>query len=213
MRVILAVMFAVAAFGSMSLDASAQGAAKEKAPDKSSKGQMVLMCPQQSGGGKVNVQCGTGEKCCYHPLFDNGSCMPQAQACLGVVNPLPMFANQGAGTSIHGTEATIVVNRSGCWLIPNKGSKVEEAKWENDNAMRDMNVPHWKNWLECIKTRQKPISEIETCVRSSTACILANLSLRHKTWLDWDEANWTVKQPQIREFLKAKYRAPWKLEV
>jgi hypothetical protein len=79
--------------------------------------------------------------------------------------------------------------------------------------MRDMNVPHWKNFIECMKSRAKPISEIETCVRSSTACILANLSLRHKTWLDWDEKNWTVKQAQVKPYLKAKYRAPWKLEV
>ena len=27
-----------------------------------------------------------------------------------------------------------------------------------------MNVPHWKNWIECIRTREKPTSEIETCV-------------------------------------------------
>ena len=35
-------------------------------------------------------------------------------------NPLPLFGrNQGAGTTIHGTEGTILVNRSGCWVIPN----------------------------------------------------------------------------------------------
>jgi hypothetical protein len=37
--------------------------------------------------------------------------------------------------------------------------------------------------------------------------------MRHKTWLDWDEKNWTVKQNHIKPHLKAKYRAPWKLEV
>jgi hypothetical protein len=79
--------------------------------------------------------------------------------------------------------------------------------------MNQMNLPHWKNFIESIRTRQKPTSDIETCVRSSTACLLANLSMRHRTWLDWDEANWTVKQDQIKPFLKAKYRAPWKLEV
>jgi predicted dehydrogenase len=128
-------------------------------------------------------------------------------------NPLPMFAGQGAGTSIHGTEANVVVTRSGCWLIPNRNSKVEQQTYENNNEMRDLNVPHWKNFIECIRTRAKPISDIETCVRSSTSCILANLSMRHKTWLDWDEKNWTVKQAQIKPYLKAKYRAPWKLEV
>jgi len=129
-------------------------------------------------------------------------------------NPLPLFGrNQGAGTTIHGTEATIFVNRSGCWLIPNAKSKVAEASWENDNEMRQMNVPHWKNWIECIKTRQKPTSEIETCVRSSTVCQLANLSMRFKHRLDWDEQNWTVQQDAVKPYLNARYRAPWKLEV
>ena len=128
-------------------------------------------------------------------------------------NPMPMFANQGAATAIHGTEANVIVTRSGCWLIPNKGSKVEAQTYENNAEMRDLNVPHWKNFIECIKTRAKPTSDIETCVRSSTACILSNLSMRHKTTLDWDEKNWTVKQANVKPFLKAKYRDPWKLEV
>jgi predicted dehydrogenase len=38
-------------------------------------------------------------------------------------NNLPLFGrDQGAGSSIHGTEATIMVTRSGCWLIPNRPS-------------------------------------------------------------------------------------------
>jgi hypothetical protein len=37
--------------------------------------------------------------------------------------------------------------------------------------------------------------------------------MRFQTRLDWDEANWTVKQDAVKPELKAKYRAPWKLEV
>jgi predicted dehydrogenase len=127
-------------------------------------------------------------------------------------NPMPMFG-QGAATSIHGTEGTLIVRRGGCYIVPNEGSKIEAVTYEKNPVMNEMNVPHWKNFIECIKTRSRPISEIETCVRSSTACILANLSMRHKTWLDWDETNWTVRQNAVKPFLKAKYRAPWKLEV
>lgn len=129
-------------------------------------------------------------------------------------NPMPLFVQGGgAATSIHGTDATLIVRRGGCYVIPNEKSQVTALTFEKDQAMNAMNVPHWENFIECIRTRARPISDIETCVRSSTACILANLSMRHQTWLDWDEANWTVKQNQIRPFLKAKYRAPWKLEV
>jgi len=130
-------------------------------------------------------------------------------------NPLPLFGrNQSNGTTIHGTEATIMVTRSGCWLIPNSDkSKVSAQAWEKDSAMGQMNLPHWQNWAACIKSRQKPTSDIETCVRSSTVCLLANLAMRHKTRLDWDEKNWTVQQDAVKPFLKARYRKPWKLEV
>jgi predicted dehydrogenase len=127
-------------------------------------------------------------------------------------NPMPMFGH-GAGTSIHGTEGTLVVNRGGCYVIPNDKSTIAAVTLEKDDVMRDMNVPHWKNFVECVRTRAKPTSDIETCVRSSTSCILANLSMRHRTWLDWDEANWTVKQDQVKPFLTATYREPWKLEI
>lgn len=127
-------------------------------------------------------------------------------------NSLPMFANQGYGTAIHGTEATILVNRGGCSLIHTDKSKGEH-KWENNGEMSSMNVPHWKNFLECIRTRQKPTSDIETTVRSSTACLLGNLAMRYRTRLDWDEANWTVKQDALKPYLKESYRSPWVLEV
>ncbi|HEY3442888.1 MAG TPA: Gfo/Idh/MocA family oxidoreductase [Paludibaculum sp.] len=128
-------------------------------------------------------------------------------------NPLPMFGDHGAATVIHGTEASLIVYRRGCWLIPTSKSKVEPQTFEKNPEMSEMNVKHWKNWIECIQTRAAPQSEIETCVRSSTACILANISMRTKMRLDWDEKNWTVKQEAARPMLKAKYRSPWKLEV
>jgi predicted dehydrogenase len=129
-------------------------------------------------------------------------------------NPLPLFGlDQSAGTMIGGTEASLLVNRRGVWLIPNKGSKVDGQTYENVPSMHDMNVPHWKNWIACVKSREKPISEIETCVRSSAVCLLGNVALRSESRLDWDEKNWTVKQDAAKPFLQSHYRAPWKLEV
>ena len=124
-------------------------------------------------------------------------------------NPMPMF-NQGYGTSFHGTKATLVVNRGGYWLY--RGRDAEPVA-ETSPALRDMNVPHWKNWVECIRTRQKPVAEIETCVRTTVTCLLANIALRFNLRLDWDDKTFTVLQPEARQYLKAVYRAPWKLEV
>jgi predicted dehydrogenase len=125
-------------------------------------------------------------------------------------NPTPLH-EQGYGTSFHGTKATLVVNRGGYWLYPNaKGAKPVEEK---NPELRRMNEPHWANFIECIKTRQKPTSDIETCVRTTTTCLLANISMRFGMRLDWDERNFTVQQAEARKYLKMNYRKPWKLEV
>ena len=51
-------------------------------------------------------------------------------------NPLPLFGrDQSAGTIIHGTEATILVSRSGCWLIPN-----DKSPWRRRLSRR---IPRW----------------------------------------------------------------------
>jgi predicted dehydrogenase len=126
------------------------------------------------------------------------------------VSPYPIY-NDTHGTAFHGSKATLMVNRSGYAVFPNaKGAQPVE---EHSREMAEMNVRHWNNFLECVRSRQKPVSDIETCVRSSATCILANLALRHNTTLDWDEKAFTVKQANMKPFLKAKYRSPWKLEV
>jgi predicted dehydrogenase len=126
-------------------------------------------------------------------------------------NPFPLY-DAGYGTSFHGTEATLMVNRGG-YKLWKAGKGATDPVEEHDKSMADMNVPHWKNFLECIRTRQKPQSDIETCVRSTVPCLLANLSMRYRTWLDWDEKAFTVKQPEMKQYLQENYRAPWKLEV
>jgi hypothetical protein len=69
------------------------------------------------------------------------------------------------------------------------------------------------NFLDCVRTRNKPNSDIETCVRSSITSILGNLSLRAGMRLDWDENRQTVEQEAARPPLHREYRSPWKLQA
>jgi predicted dehydrogenase len=120
-------------------------------------------------------------------------------------------ATRFEGTTFHGTKATLRVSRAGYSIFPN--NKTSAIVEEESNAMSDRNVSHWNNWLECINSRKLPVSDIETCVRSTAACVLANLSMLHRATLDWDDKAFTVKQAGIKPFLKCDYRAPWKLKV
>jgi predicted dehydrogenase len=127
-------------------------------------------------------------------------------------NPFPLY-DTAYGTAFHGTEGTLMVNRGGYKLWKAGKGVTAPVEDQHDKSMGEMNVPHWKNFLECIRTREKPQSDIETCVRSTVPCLLANLSMRHSSWIDWDEKAFTVKQPEIKKYLQENDRAPWKLEV
>jgi len=147
---------------------------------------------------------------------------------------------QGGATGIMGTEGMLVVTRSGCWVNPNKDSKIEPVEFlirrpgggsvgpasgqsggggQSQQPQPGTGAPeqrrvndHWVNFLACIKTRQRPVSDIENLVRSSAVCVLGNVSMRAQTRLDFDEKTFTVRQPEARQFTRINYRAPWKLE-
>jgi predicted dehydrogenase len=115
---------------------------------------------------------------------------------------------KGGGILFHGDKGTLFVDRSGYQVVPERGSdlQAEEVKSSNNS-----NAAHWANFLECVRTRQKPISDIEKCYRSTATCLLANIALRTKLRLDWDGE--TVKQAEGRKLMTREYRKPWKLTV
>jgi predicted dehydrogenase len=125
--------------------------------------------------------------------------------------PTGMF-DEGYGTAFMGTKGTLVVNRGGYKILP-AGKSGLKAFEDKDRAKGQMNPLHWQNFMDCIKSRQRPISEIETTARTSMTCILSNIAMRIGMTLDWDDNAKTTKQVEARQYLKANYRAPWKLEV
>jgi predicted dehydrogenase len=116
----------------------------------------------------------------------------------------------GAGTLFQGTEASLYVSRRFYEIFPEKKSKLEAVQVKPSNRMND---DHWVNFLDCIKSRQKPISDVETCFRTTAACMLGNIAYRSRMRIDWDNEKQTVVQKEARRYLTYEYRKPWKLEV
>jgi predicted dehydrogenase len=119
------------------------------------------------------------------------------------------LTGHGYGITFHGDKGTLFIDRSLYELIPEKkGAESTIVKSSNNQ-----NMAHWANFLDCVKTRQKPNSDIEICQRSTTTCLLANVALRSRLRLDWDEPKWTVKQSDARKYLSREDRKPWKLSI
>jgi predicted dehydrogenase len=77
----------------------------------------------------------------------------------------------------------------------------------------DMFKRHARNFLECVRSRSGPVSDLDSGHRVVTACHLANLSLRLGRKLRWDAAAETViGDPEAVALLERPYRSPWDAE-
>jgi predicted dehydrogenase len=61
----------------------------------------------------------------------------------------------------------------------------EERKWSDALALWQARH-HLQNWLDCIKTREKPVADVEIGHRSVTVCHLANIARAVGRPLRWD---------------------------
>jgi predicted dehydrogenase len=122
----------------------------------------------------------------------------------------------GYGMEYYGTEGTMFLDRSGFQIIPerrrvgeNWEPRMSEMKVEDSN---DSNHDHVKNFLDCVKDRKNPISDIEVGHYSTTTCLLANISYLTGRKLIWDAKKEQITgDKEANEMLTRKYRSPWKL--
>jgi len=71
---------------------------------------------------------------------------------------------------------------------------------------------HARNFLDCVKTRQQPVSNADVAHHSITACHAANICMRLGRKVKWDPANETFIGDEEANRLRSRaYREPWRL--
>lgn len=72
--------------------------------------------------------------------------------------------------------------------------------------------PHARNFLDCMKTRAKCNCDVLTGHLSTSATLLANISYKTKSYLEWhSKAERFTNNSAANQMLSYKYRAPYKL--
>lgn len=123
------------------------------------------------------------------------------------------------GTELRGTNATLALSWSGYEIIPEKGGQMQEweAKFkgsESKDSSGDDTKLHIRNFLDCVKSRQRPIGDVEEGHRSTTFCHLGNIALEAKARIEWDAENERITNvPEANDLLQYEYRSPWTLTV
>jgi predicted dehydrogenase len=104
-------------------------------------------------------------------------------------------ARNGAMLEFMGTDATLYADRGRYEIIPERGrGEAEEMILGTGPRGRDFydrpdgELLHLTNWIECIRTRNRPNAPAEAGVQAAAAAHLANQALRGNGVARWPEA-------------------------
>lgn len=117
------------------------------------------------------------------------------------------------GKCFYGTDATLLVNRGGCWLTPERraSKKVDEEVVPQDYDSTDKHVAAF---LQNVRTRTQPETSAEVGHQASIPGHLMNIAWRVGRKIRWDaETEQVLDDPEANALVTKEYRAPWKLEA
>jgi len=119
------------------------------------------------------------------------------------------------GVAFIGNYGTLVVDRGGWEVIPEKEGgqyKMEDIPPQRGGG-RDLEL-HVQNFLECMKTREKPACDIAIAANTAKVAHMGNIAFKTGRKIYWDKnENQFINDDKANELMSPFYRDPWKLPV
>lgn len=140
----------------------------------------------------------------------------------------------GAGLEFFGTKGSLTLSRAGFEIHPDKkvapSSQIPQFRghpvggpervpvagaepWTEARSVKASNSllgAHVRNFLDCVKSRQRPAADVEGGHQSTTACHLANLSLLLGRKVRWNaDSEEVADDREASSRLVRPYRSPW----
>jgi predicted dehydrogenase len=114
---------------------------------------------------------------------------------------------KSGGVRFIGTEGEIFVNRGKFQITPESLGK--DPVPENGIQLYKC-TDHLQDFLTCVKSRKKPICDVEIGCRSATVCHLGNLAYWHRRKLRWDpKKEKFAGDAEANKWLAQERRPPW----
>jgi predicted dehydrogenase len=122
-------------------------------------------------------------------------------------NGAQVIHGRSGGVLFVGTEGQILVNR-GKFKITPEGLDKEPIPASGIQLYKS--TDHYQDFLDCVKTRKRPICDVEIGCRSVTVCHLGNLAYWYRRTLNWDPVKERfVGDAEANTWLARARRAPW----
>lgn len=138
------------------------------------------------------------------------------------------------GIALYGTKGVVIADRIGFDVYPETNTAAPRGRdrTAEREAFRAAGIPelvdgaperrfvpsadrtdlHCANFIECVRTRNRPRADVETGHRSAIIPHLINIAYRSDTKLKWDPKSERITNaPQAQALLTRLARAPWKV--
>jgi len=112
------------------------------------------------------------------------------------------------GCIFEGEKGLLYINRGALATWPEE--ILEEPIGDKDLRVYESRNHH-QNWLDCIRTRNLPICDVEVGHRSATVCHLGNIAIRSGKVIRWDPDTERILDAELAHWVSKPYRPPWKL--
>ena len=129
--------------------------------------------------------------------------------CYVYENGVVMTHGGRAGCTFVGTEGRLHIGRGNLSSEPE--SIVKEPLGEGDVKL--YNSPgHHRDWVNCIRSRKRPVADVEVGARSVTVVHLGNLAYWHRRKLRWNPKKWEFPgDAEANGWRDVERRDPWQL--
>lgn len=115
------------------------------------------------------------------------------------------------GMSFTGTAGTLFLTDASYEIVPERrGDAAGEPVTGPGSG--DARPAHVRNFLDCVKSRNQPVENLEVAHHVSSVAHLGNLAFRVGRKIYWDHENERIRDDaEADRLVGVEYRAPWKL--
>jgi predicted dehydrogenase len=134
---------------------------------------------------------------------------PKAQTGVRFIyaNGVEVIHGKSGGVLFLGSEGQVFVNRGKFKITP---ESLGNDPIPENGVQLYRSSDHYQDFLDCVKSRKKPICDVEIGCRSVTVCHLGNLAYWYRRTLRWDPAKERFTgDAEANTWLDRKRRAPW----
>ena len=112
------------------------------------------------------------------------------------------------GCVFHGDNGWLHIDRG---VLKSDPAEIVETPLGDADVRLPVSPGHHRDWLDCIKTRNRPVADVEKGARTVTIVHLGNLAYQQQRRFRWDPDRWQFGNESDNRFLDRERRDPWQL--